>query len=168
MNEVAKFEKVSYEQFRKDCYWADVPIFGEDAIRKRWEGIQLPKRATAASAGYDFFMPFGFMAIDDNMGTLVPTGIRAKMEPGWCLMLLPRSGMGMRHGLRLKNTVGLIDSDYYFAENEGHIMVKLVSSDHFRIEQGERFIQGIFMQVGMTEDDDATGERTGGFGSTGK
>ncbi len=132
--------------------------------------IPLPKRATAGSAGYDFISPLEVTVPAGSMA-LIPTGIRAEMEPGWVLMLFPRSSLGFRHALRLSNTVGVIDSDYAFAKNEGHIMVKLRNplSGPVVIGRGERFCQGVFLPYGTAEEDENAFEvRSGGFGSTGK
>ena len=130
--------------------------------------IPLPKRATAGSAGYDFVSP-AETVIPPGGDALIPTGIRAEMEPGWVLMLFPRSSLGFRHGVRLSNTAGIIDSDYAFAKNEGHIMVKLRNpSDHpVTIGRGERFCQGVFLPYGTAEETEEFAQRQGGFGSTG-
>ena len=111
--------------------------------------IPLPKRATAGSAGYDFVSPLE-VTIPAGGTALIPTGVRAEMEPGWVLMLFPRSSLGFRHCLRLANTVGVIDSDYAFAKNEGHIMVKLRNPLDIpvTIGRGERFCQGVFLPYG--------------------
>ena len=92
------------------------------------------------------------------------------MEPGWVLLLFPRSSMGFRHQLRLANTTGVIDSDYYHADNEGHILVRVVNGgDHpMTISRGERFGQGVFLPYGLAEEQDAPDKRRGGFGSTGR
>ena len=129
--------------------------------------IPLPKRATAGSAGYDFVSPLE-VTVPAGGTALIPTGIRAEMEPGWVLMLFPRSSLGFRHGLRLSNTVGVIDSDYAFAKNEGHIMVKLRNplSEPVTIGRGERFCQGVFLPYGTAVEEDVLTQRTGGFGST--
>ena len=131
------------------------------------DSIPLPKRATAGSAGYDFVSPLE-VTIPAGGTALIPTGIRAVMEPGWVLMLFPRSSLGFRHALRLSNTVGLIDSDYAFAKNEGHIMVKLRNplSEPVTIGKGDRFCQGVFLPYGTAEEEEVLTERTGGFGST--
>ena len=134
------------------------------------EEIPLPKRATAGSAGYDFVSPLE-VTVPAGGTALIPTGIRAEMEPGWVLLLFPRSSLGFRHALRLSNTVGVIDSDYAFAKNEGHIMVKLRNplSEPVTIGRGERFCQGVFLPYGTAEEDENAFEvRSGGFGSTGK
>ena len=101
---------------------------------------------------------------------VIPTGIRCEMREGWVLMLFPRSGLGFRHQTRLSNTVGIIDSDYAFAENEGHILVSLRNplDRELVIGRGERFCQGIFLHYGLAEEEDEFAERRGGFGSTGR
>ena len=90
------------------------------------------------------------------------------MEPGWVLMLFPRSSLGFRHALRLSNTGGVIDSDYAFAKNEGHIMVKLRNplSEPVTIGRGDRFCQGVFLPYGTAEEEEDFAVRVGGFGST--
>ena len=92
------------------------------------------------------------------------------IEDGWVLSLYPRSGLGFRHRLQFDNTVGIIDSDYFEAKNEGHILIKMTSDDHkgktLSVAAGDGFAQGIFLPFGITVDDEADGERTGGFGST--
>jgi dUTP pyrophosphatase len=127
-----------------------------------YDDVILPRRATQGSAGYDFFAPETVIL----PGT-IKTGIRAKIEPGWVLCLFPRSGLGFKFGVKLVNTVGVIDSDYYNADNEGHIIIKLSSDEPVTINKGDRFAQGIFLPFGITIDDSTDGERTGGMGSTG-
>ena len=72
----------------------------------------------------------------------------------------------------MNNTVGIIDSDYFFSDNEGHIFMKITNDSNegktVEVSAGTGFAQGIFMQYGITEDDDAEGIRNGGFGSTTK
>ena len=88
------------------------------------------------------------------------------------LAVFPRSGLGFKFRLQLNNTVGIIDSDYYFSDNEGHIFVKLTNDSNegkvVDLKEGDAFAQGIFLPYGITEDDDVTASRNGGFGSTGK
>ncbi len=130
--------------------------------------IPLPRRATSGSAGYDFFCPMD-VALAPGEAMTVPTGVRCEMEPGWVLMLFPRSGLGFKHQVRLANTVGVIDSDYFHAANEGHIMVRIVNGTReLRIAKGERFCQGVFLPHGLAEEDEVLAGREGGFGSTGK
>ena len=170
MERIAKFHKVSYEQFEGD--WKDTfgPIETEE-IKRIYEGIRLPARATAGSAGYDFYTP---VAVTIRPGEIVkiPTGIRAEMNEGWVLAVFPRSSLGFKYRLQLNNTVGIIDSDYFFSDNEGHIFMKITNDSNedktVEIPAGTGFAQGIFMQYGITEDDDAEGIRNGGFGSTTK
>ena len=90
----------------------------------------------------------------------------------WVLKLYPRSGLGFKYRLQLNNTVGIIDSDYYYSDNEGHIFAKITNDSNenrtVNINAGEGFMQGIFIQYGITLDDDVTELRNGGFGSTTK
>lgn len=166
MNKVAKFERVSFNQFKKDMAGFN---FSDDEVKKIYDNIKLPKRATKYSAGYDFFLPFD-INLKANESIAVPSGIRAKIDCSWVLQIYPRSGLGFKYQLCLANTVGIIDADYYNAENEGHIIIKLVnrSIDNIDISlpSGKGFAQGIFLEYGITEDDDANDVRIGGFGST--
>lgn len=166
---VAKFEKVSFEQFKKD--WLNQFDDGEDTIKEIYEGIQLPKRATKGSAGYDFYSPINYN-FNPKQKHKIPTGIRVCIEEGWVLQIVPRSSLGFKYGLRLSNTVGIIDADYYHSDNEGHMMVSLICDNEenkgLHLEKRSAFAQGIFLPFGITEDDDATEIRNGGFGSTNK
>lgn len=166
---IAKFEKVSYEQFKKDLIDKIKMFEGKDEVIKEiYDSIKLPKRATKQSAGYDFFAPFPFKPQPDS-GLVIPTGIRCKIQNGWVLKLYPRSGQGFKYGLHLYNSTGIIDGDYYSAKNEGHIMAKLTVKDPCDIiEMGSGFCQGIFTQFGITLDDEVDEVRVGGFGSTSK
>ena len=155
MRTAAKFEKVSFE------------TFSANGTRDTYDGIKLPKRATAKSAGYDFFAPTK-LTVAPNETVTVATGIRALMPDSWCLMIFPRSGLGFKYKLRLNNTVGIIDADYADSDNEGHIFIRMTneSDKQLEIEQGSAFAQGIFVQYLLTEDDDTTATRNGGLGST--
>lgn len=166
MQRIAKFEKISEENFR--VAWQE--RFGTDeGAGEALAALPLPRRATAGSAGYDFFLPFA-VTLRPNETVKIPTGIRARMAEGWVLMLYPRSGLGFKYRLQLNNTVGVIDSDYYFSSNEGHIFVKLTNDSNegkvLTLQAGDAFAQGIFTPFGITEDDGADGVRDGGFGST--
>ena len=123
--------------------------------------VPMPKRATAGSAGYDFVSPID-VTIPAGETALIPTGIRAEMEQGWVLMLFPRSSLGFKYSMRLANTVGVIDSDYAFAKNEGHIMVKLRNplDTPVSIGKGDRFCQGVFLPYGTAEEEDDFAVRT--------
>jgi dUTP pyrophosphatase len=174
MQRIAKFEKVSLEQFKKD--WLDTfgaYEFEEGNYEDIYNNIQLPTRATSGSAGYDFHMPVSWKLFAKEKTSLkIPTGIRVRIEDGWVLKCYPRSGLGFKYKLQLNNTVGIIDSDYYFSNNEGHIFVKLTNDNNegkeLVLNQGDGFAQGIFVPYGITFDDNATEVRNGGFGSTGK
>ena len=155
---IAKFTHVSEAQYAEAMQGqACLPL----------NEIALPKRATAGSAGYDFVSPVE-VTVEPGETALIPTGIRAEMDPGWVLLLFPRSSLGFKYSLRLANTVGVIDSDCAFAKNEGHIMVKLRNplSVPVTIGRGDRFCQGIFLPYGTAEEDEVTAGRVGGFGST--
>ena len=161
MERVARFEKVSAAQFEAD--WAGA-FPGEP---NPYADLALPRRATAGSAGYDFYSPIDFRLAPGEELRL-PTGVRALIRPGWVLMLFPRSGLGFKYRLQLNNTVGVVDADYAGADNEGHIFIKLTNAGGrtVSVARGEAFAQGIFLPFGITEDDAADGRRTGGFGST--
>ena len=157
MKKIAQFFKVSEKEFIKE------------GAKEVYNDILLPKRATAGSAGYDFFSPQEYF-IDAGKTVKIPTGIRVKIDYGWVLKIYPRSSLGFKYRLQLNNTVGIIDSDYYYADNEGHIFIKLTNCGDkpLTIEKGKAFAQGIFVEYGITVDDDAVAQRTGGFGSTDK
>lgn len=163
MKRIAKFEKVSLKQFKEGCT-------REDA-EKIYAEIKLPRRATAGSAGYDFFAPYAVTLAPGETVTIA-TGIRVLIEQGWVLKLYPRSGLGFKYRLQLNNTVGIIDSDYSHSDNEGHIFIKLTNDSNeqktLEIPAGTGFAQGIFVEYGITVDDSADGVRNGGFGSTTK
>lgn len=171
MDRIAKFSKVSFEQFKKD--WIDVfrdrSIYTDDVIKEIYDSIKLPKRATQGSGGYDIYIPDN-IHIPLNTSRKIPTGIRCKMYNGYVLQIHPRSGQGFKYGIHLANTTGIIDSDYYNSDNEGHIFVKLINDSLIAkpidINRGEAFCQGVFVPFGITIDDDATAVRNGGLGST--
>jgi dUTP pyrophosphatase len=168
MKRIARFEKVSFEQFKKDYE----SIFGNsDNVLDIYENIKLPKRATKGSAGHDFFAPFSF-TLKAKQSIKIPTGIRVFIEDGWVLKNYPRSGLGFKYKVQLDNTVGIIDSDYYYSTNEGHIMTKLTNDNNegkeVVVNVGEGFAQGIFVEYGITYDDEVNDIRDGGFGSTTK
>ena len=170
MKRVARFEKVSFEQFLEG--WGDtLGIADRSKIQEIYDRIRLPRRATAGSAGYDFFAPAD-ITLAPGKTIKIPTGVRVWMEPEWVLKCYPRSGLGFKYRLQLNNTVGIIDSDYYYSDNEGHIFAKITNDSNegktVGLKAGEGFMQGIFVEYGITLDDDATEIRNGGFGSTTK
>ena len=166
MERIAKFLKVS-----EDNFISSLDGFSKDESKKIYEDIKLPLRATKYSAGYDFYAPFDF-TLKPGETIKIPTGIRAKMREDYALFLLPRSGLGFKYRLQLNNTIGLIDADYFYSDNEGHIFAKITNDSNegkvISVKKGEAFIQGVFLSYGITEDDEVNSIRNGGFGSTSK
>lgn len=190
MKQVGQFEKVQEDVFIEDVHSMTLNIFKTkyrdivafkilsdmgltdqvvSDIRKIYDGVELPKRATKGSCGYDFYAPQDYV-LRPGESCLIPTGVRVKIDEGWALKIYPRSGLGFKHRVQLDNTVGLIDSDYYNAVNTGHIWVKLTanpeSGESVVIKKGEAICQGVFEEFGITYDDNSQGIRTSGFGST--
>lgn len=167
---IARFYKVSFEQFREG-YLDSFGVAEDESIRRIYEELKLPKRATSGSAGYDFYAPVSF-TIRPGETVKIPTGVRVQMKEDWVLKCYPRSGLGFKYRLQLNNTVGIIDSDYFYSDNEGHIFCKLTNDTHedktVEIKAGTGFMQGIFVEYGITVDDDVQTLRNGGFGSTTK
>lgn len=157
MERIATFFKVSEEEYIKS------------GKKEDFDDIVLPKRATFGSAGYDFFAPFAF-TLEPGESIKIPTGVRCKIDEGWVLNIYPRSSLGFKYRLQLDNTVGIIDSDYFNALNEGHIFIKMTNCGDkpLSVEKGKGFAQGVFLPFGITKDDDCAKERTGGLGSTDK
>lgn len=161
-----KFEKISKRQYMKDCV-GKFPFAYND--------IKLPRRGTAQSAGYDIFSPIDF-TLCPGESIKLPTGIKFQCDADKWLMCVPRSGQGFKYGIMLANTVGVIDADYYNnPNNEGHMWVKLtypqqasINIEPFRVKAGDAICQAIITSYYTVEDDDATAERVGGFGSTSK
>ena len=170
MNRVAEFKKVSKEEFLKD-FTDTFPAYSDEHVMQIYEELKLPKRATKKSAGYDIYSPIDF-ELSPGETIKIPTGIRVLMQDDHVFMIYPRSGFGFKYRLQLNNTVGVIDADYSDSDNEGHIFIKITNDSNegkkFSCEKGIAFAQGIFMQYGITFDDDVTDERNGGFGSTTK
>ena len=171
MNRVARFYKVSFERYIEDFRDTFGEHFTIEEIRKVYDLIKLPERATKGSAGHDFFSPINFVL--EPSGTVkIPTGIRCEIEDGWVLHIYPRSSLGFKYRLQLNNTVGIIDSDYFYSDNEGHIFIKMTNCSNedktVTVNANASFAQGIFLQYGLTYDDNTTDIRNGGFGSTNK
>ena len=171
MKRIATFKKVPFEQFKNDYLDLVNHVASDKEILDIYNDIKLPVRATEGSAGYDFFAPKEIILTEKDSVT-IPTGICVEMvEPGWVLSIYPRSGLGFKYRAALDNTVGIIDSDYYFSDNHGHIIVKIHKGKHpsqITVEKGKGFAQGIFTEFGITTDDVATTKLNGGFGSTSK
>lgn len=131
--------------------------------------IHLPTRKTTESAGYDLECAEAVTLAPGEL-KLIPTGIKAFMAYDEYLAIHIRSSMAIKRRVALVNSTGIIDSDYYNNEdNEGHIMIAVLNygTELVHLEKGERVAQGIFSKYLITNDDDATGVRTGGIGSTG-
>lgn len=163
---IAKFDKVSYEQFKKD--WMDT--FNNPTVRLYIDyayDVDLPKRATKFSAGYDFYSPLSFI-LKPGESIKIPTGVRCEMNTDYVLMLFVRSSIGFKYHTVLANGTGIVDADYYSSDNEGHIFIKLVNEGDkiLRVNRGDKICQGILLEYGVTEDDTVEETRNGGFGST--
>lgn len=185
-------QKVSFEQFRSE--WKAVfPEYEEEAIKEIYDDIKIPCRATKGSGGYDFFIP-NQIELRPGESIKIPTGIRVEILEGWCMLGLPKSGLGSRFRLQLDNTIGLIDEDYYNSKNEGHIIfcitydkkefplpkiirvflenILFIKKDNklpeLTIEKGKAFVQGLIIPYGIVEGDETVDIRDGGFGSTKK
>lgn len=151
------FEIVSKEEFLK---YKD---------EQAYSNIKLPQRSTTNSAGYDFYLPFS-LSIKPKEKLIIPSGIKAYMQSDEVLFLVVRSSLGIKHGIRLLNQVGVIDSDYYNnKDNEGHILIGIenTSDKELNLSVGDRIIQGIFLKY-LTSDVEAKPNKTrdGGIGST--
>ena len=170
MKRIAQFFKVTQDNFIA-AMTEEFPQYTETDIKDMYDSLELPKRATKGSAGYDFYAPFSF-SLPPASTIEIPTGIRVKMDEDWVLKVYPRSGLGFKYRLQMNNTVGIIDSDYFYSDNEGHIFIKMTNDSNegktVDVSQGTGFAQGIFLEYGITVDDEAEGIRNGGFGSTTK
>ena len=155
-----KFEKISFEQFKKDIK--------DD--KELYDSYTIPIRSTKNSAGYDFKAIYDY-TIKPNEILKIPTGIRACMEDDDVLFIIDRSSMGFKYNVRMCNQVGVIDADYYSCDNEGHIWIKLQNEGDkdYIVKKGDAMIQGIFMKYLKTDDDiESDNIRNGGIGSTNK
>ena len=165
---MSHFEKVSFEQWKADCGVKGLPDSG---LKEWYDAIKLPKQATAASAGCDFFMPFS-LNFEGGSSFRIATGVRwvCDEEEGRdkVLLVMPRSGLGFRYGIRLTNTVGIIDADYCDSDNEGHIIISMdnPSEQTVPLPEGKAFAQGIVVTYDIPEGAESDEARSGGFGST--
>lgn len=166
MQRISKFKKVSLKQFTEDSRKLFYD-YSDEEIKKIYDSITLPHRSTSGSAGYDFHTPYDIM-LHPHDKIIIPSGIRCKMNEEYMMLGVVRSSIGIKSDLNLCNTCMVLDSDYYYADNEGHIMIALRNMrDHMvRCATGDRIMQGIFLPFGITLDDNAEAKRTGGIGST--
>lgn len=146
--------------------------FVERVRREKEDEIKMcmkhPERSTAKSGGYDFYAMEDIICKSHEI-TMIPTGIKAKMEDDEVLLLFNRSSNPKKKGLIILNGVGVVDADYYGnKDNDGEIagLFYNMRDEDVKIEAGDKIMQGIFVKYGTTDDDAAKGERTGGFGST--
>jgi dUTP pyrophosphatase len=166
---MSRFEKVSFERWKADCGVKGLP---EEELKQWYDRISLPRQATAASAGCDFCMPFN-LSLEAGSTFRIATGIRwvteaEKAEKDRVLLIMPRSGLGFRYGIRLSNTVGVIDADYCDSDNEGHIIISMhnPSDKAVPLEEGKPFAQGIVVKYEIPDGAESDDSRNGGFGST--
>ncbi|MFW6015388.1 MAG: deoxyuridine 5'-triphosphate nucleotidohydrolase [bacterium] len=175
MTKTRGFKKISLKQFEKDFidYLLDPETWEDESIDdKKYrlnKTVKIPKRGTAMSAGYDVFTPFGF-TLKPKQDINIPTGLKAYMQPDEVLFAYPRSGMGFKYYVRLANTIGVVDMDYFNNEdNEGHIWIKIRNEGNkvLEIRKGQAIVQFIFQKYLLVDGDNFEGEkRKGGFGST--
>lgn len=170
MEKMARFLKVSEKRWIKDyteLYGAD----REDEAREVYAELKLPKRATRGSAGYDIYSPVDFeLAAGEEI--MIATGMRCLMDESAVLLIVPRSSLGFKYRFQLNNTVGVIDSDYFYSDNEGHIFIRFTNDSKtgavMHIQKGQALAQGLLIRYGIAEDDAAQEIRNGGIGSTDK
>ena len=157
---INKFEKVSIAQYAVS---RDKTV---EEVENEYNAIQLPARATKGSAGYDFYSPVSFVLIPGE-SIKICSGIRVSINEGQALFCFPRSSHGFKYRLQLDNTVGIVDSDYYFSDNEGHIMIKITNDGregkNLVVNAGDKIMQAVFMPYFLTVDDNATEVRNGGL-----
>jgi dUTP pyrophosphatase len=136
----------------------------------RIDNVRLPERATANSAGYDFFAPEDIILPAKQL-TRIMTGVKCELRPYMYLLLANRSSNPSKRNLFLANGVGIIDADYYNnPDNEGEIGFEFYnnSDESVEIKKDEKIGQGIINIYNRVENDNTTGSRAGGFGSTGE
>lgn len=159
-----KFEKVVKEFFINDA-----EMNGFENAEEAYENIVMPERQTEGSAGYDFAVPFDVTLEPDERRT-VPTGIKVKLDERMVLLVSPRSSTGCKRKVVFSNLLGWIDEDYYGnVDTDGDIMLPLWNTGHETVhfKAGERVAQGGIFEFKTVENDNATGKRKGGVGSTG-
>ena len=164
-----QFERISINEYQKTVS-EEFKTRNEIISFQNYDALQIPRRATRGSAGYDFFSPVSFQ-LKAGETIKIPTCMKCQLNQGNVLMLFPRSSYGFKYRMQLDNTVGIIDQDYYNnTSNEGHIYIKITNDSKnntdFTINQGDAFAQGIIMPFILTDDDKTTHPRTGGIGST--
>ncbi len=166
-----RFERVKFEAFKNDMAMYRPINFMSGEVEKAYDGIKIPVRKTKYSAGYDICIPID-ISIPSGQRRVIPTGIKVVFEEDemstWHLQMYVRSSVGIKDGIVLTNSTGIIDSDYQFAENDGDMMLALLNTSDKLVQYkaGDRICQAVFMIHGLTSDDNASGDRIGGIGST--
>ena len=141
-----KFEKISFEQFKKDI---------SDNI-ELYNSYSLPKRSTKFSAGYDFESVLDFI-IKPGENKLIPTGIKVDMNEGETLLMIERSSQGFKYNIRMCNQIGVIDKDYYNSpKNEGHIFIKLYNegTEDYVVHKKDKIVQGLFIKLLIVDNEE--------------
>lgn len=171
MNRVRGFEKISFEQFKKDMI-DEYHIEDEKYLQLIYDELNLPMRATKHSSGYDIE---SVLAFDLSPGDEIklPTGFKSYMLEDEWLMIIPRSSFGFKFYTRLANTIGNGDSDYYNNKgNEGHYWIKIRNEGDkvLSVKRGDSVAQCLFQKYLIVDGDSFnTGEeRVGGIGSSNK
>lgn len=140
-----KFEKISFEQFKKDI----------KDNRNLYERYELPKRDSKRTAAYDIYL-LEELTIAPGETKKIPTGLKSYFEDDEVLLLIVRSSMGFKYNIRLCNQVGIIDADYYDnPSNEGHMWIRIQneSDETIVLPAGEAIVQGLFLKYLTTDDD---------------
>lgn len=173
MERVAKFARVTEARFVKDwlAQFEGTALGTEKAAKEAYARVKLPLRATRGSAGYDIYTPMD-LELEAGESVKIPTGIRCRMDEDVVLLIVPRSSLGFKYMFQLNNTMGVVDSDYYYSDNEGHLFVKMINANRegrkLQLQAGQAFAQGLLVHYCITEDDEVSEQRNGGFGSTDK
>ena len=164
-----KYNKKGENDMRKFEYVKRELSYGVETLHPNFN---LPIRKTKKSAGYDFECIETITIPPYKIGdkpVLVPTGVKCKMQDDEFLMLVNRSSNPKKKNLVIPNSMGIIDADYYGnPDNDGEMMFAFynLGNEPVTIEKGYALGQGIFMKYGITDNDNAEGERVGGWGST--
>ena len=163
-----KFEYVNRVKIKREVKSNDgLPTFAYEVIKPDFE---LPKRSTKKSSGYDFIVPEDTICKSHEI-TMVKSGVKAYFPDDETLLLFNRSSNPKKKGLIILNGVGVVDADYADnPDNEGEIagLFYNMLDEDIVLKAGEKMMQGVFVNYGITDDDNAEGDRVGGFGSTGK
>ena len=156
-----KFYKISYKQFKKDVC--------DD--KELYNSIELPKRSTSKSAGYDI-RSIEEYTLQPGESHAFKTGVKVEMNDDEVFFIFDRSSIGFKYDVCLSNSVGVIDADFYNnPDNEGHFAIKLINhgTKDFEVKVGDRIAQGIFVKFLTVDDEDKNiKKRKGGIGSTNK